>query len=33
MKEEQPDLAIFDWMLPGMDGIAAIKQVRSTTGA
>ena len=32
MKEEQPDLAIFDWMLPGMDGIAAIKQVRQTDG-
>ncbi|EEQ56600.1 putative alkaline phosphatase synthesis transcriptional regulatory protein PhoP [Clostridiales bacterium 1_7_47FAA] len=32
MKEEQPDMAIFDWMLPGMDGITAIKQVRQTDG-
>lgn len=28
MKEEPPDLAIFDWMLPGMDGVTAIKEVR-----
>ena len=32
MKEEPPSLAIFDWMLPGMDGITAIKQIRSTDG-
>lgn len=32
MKEEPPSLAIFDWMLPGMDGITAIKQIRSTEG-
>lgn len=30
MKEEKPDLAIFDWMLPGMDGTQAIKQIRMT---
>ena len=30
MKEEPPSLAIFDWMLPGMDGIEAIKEVRRT---
>lgn len=29
MKNEAPDLAIFDWMLPGMDGITAIKQARA----
>lgn len=32
MKEEKPGLAIFDWMLPGMDGIQAIKQVRTMDG-
>jgi len=32
MKEEAPDLAIFDWMLPGMDGITAIRQIRQTEG-
>lgn len=30
MKEEKPDLVIFDWMLPGMDGTEAIKEVRNT---
>lgn len=30
MKEAVPDLAIFDWMLPGMDGITAIKKIRQT---
>ena len=28
MKEDKPDMAIFDLMLPGMDGLAAIKLVR-----
>lgn len=30
MQEAVPDLAIFDWMLPGMDGITAIKRIRQT---
>lgn len=30
MKAEKPDLVIFDWMLPGMDGITAIRQIRQT---
>ncbi|MDO5415678.1 MAG: response regulator transcription factor [Lachnospiraceae bacterium] len=30
MQESVPDLAIFDWMLPGMDGITAIKKIRQT---
>lgn len=30
MQEAVPDLAIFDWMLPGMDGITAIKKIRQT---
>lgn len=30
MKEQAPDLVIFDWMLPGMDGVTAIRQVRRT---
>lgn len=28
MKEDQPDMAIFDLMLPGMDGLTAIKLIR-----
>lgn len=28
MRQEKPDLAIFDWMLPGIDGTEAIKEVR-----
>ena len=28
--EEKPDLVIFDWMLPGLDGTEAIKEVRNT---
>lgn len=28
MEEDKPDLAIFDIMLPGMDGLSAIKQIR-----
>lgn len=32
IREEKPDLAIFDWMLPGMDGTEAIRQVRMTDG-
>lgn len=31
MKEERPDLAIFDLMLPGMDGLSAIKLLRQDT--
>ena len=30
MREEKPDLVIFDWMLPGMDGTEAIKEIRNT---
>ena len=30
MREEKPDLVIFDWMLPGMDRTEAIKEVRNT---
>lgn len=29
MEEKVPDLAVFDWMLPGMDGTDAIKAIRS----
>lgn len=32
MKEELPSLAIFDWMLPGMDGVEAIRLIRQTEG-
>lgn len=28
MEEAPPDMAIFDWMLPGMDGMDAIKRLR-----
>ncbi len=28
MEEETPQLVIFDWMLPGMDGVTAIRQLR-----
>lgn len=28
MQEKKPDLAIFDWMLPGISGVAAIRQIR-----
>jgi two-component system alkaline phosphatase synthesis response regulator PhoP len=31
MKEIKPDLAIFDLMLPGMDGLAAIRLLRQDT--
>lgn len=27
---EPPSLVIFDWMLPGMDGVEAIRQIRQT---
>jgi DNA-binding response OmpR family regulator len=27
-KEEQPDLVILDWMLPGMDGVQLCKEIR-----
>lgn len=30
MEEEIPDLAVFDWMLPGMDGLSAISRIRET---
>lgn len=30
MEEAPPDMAIFDWMLPGMDGIDAVKIIRSS---
>ena len=28
IEELVPDLAIFDWMLPGMDGVTAIRKIR-----
>lgn len=28
MREEAPDMAVFDIMLPGMDGLTAIRQIR-----
>ncbi len=28
IEELPPDLAIFDWMLPGMDGVSAIRKIR-----
>ena len=31
MKDEKPDLAIFDIMLPGMDGLTAIRHIRKDT--
>lgn len=30
IKGEIPSLAIFDWMLPGMDGVTAIRKIRQT---
>ena len=32
IRQERPSLAIFDWMLPGMDGVTAIRQIRQTEG-
>jgi two-component system alkaline phosphatase synthesis response regulator PhoP len=32
MKTEKPDLAVFDIMLPGMDGLAAIRLLRQDPG-
>lgn len=32
ISKECPALVIFDWMLPGMDGVTAIKQIRHTEG-
>jgi DNA-binding response OmpR family regulator len=29
---ERPDLMILDWMLPGLDGLAVLRQVRQTAG-
>ena len=30
--QDCPSMVIFDWMLPGMDGVAAIRQIRQTEG-
>lgn len=32
MEADPPDLAVFDWMLPGMDGLAAIREIRGGRG-
>lgn len=32
IQEEKPDLAVFDLMLPGIDGLHAIKNIRSQEG-
>ena len=32
IRQECPSMAIFDWMLPGMDGVTAIRQTRQTEG-
>ncbi|MBO5278960.1 MAG: response regulator transcription factor [Lachnospiraceae bacterium] len=32
MKEKKPDLAVFDWMLPGISGVEAIKAIRGMDG-
>ena len=29
MSEESPDIAILDWMMPGMDGVEVVKKVRA----
>mgnify|MGYP000011619223 FL=1 len=29
MSEESPDIAILDWMMPGMDGVEVVKKVKS----
>lgn len=29
---QRPDLMILDWMLPGLDGLAVLRQVRQTAG-
>lgn len=30
--QDCPAMAIFDWMLPGMDGVSAIRRIRQTEG-
>lgn len=32
IRQECPSMAIFDWMLPGMDGVTAIRHIRQTEG-
>ena len=32
IQKDCPALVIFDWMLPGMDGVTAIRQIRQTDG-